>query len=209
MTSDTKQMKMTSVDVLAEETLYSGFYTVKRLTIQHQRFEGGVTPPLQRELVLRREAAGCLLYDPSADAVVLIQQFRVGALGDQDSPWLYEIVAGLVEANENIAELIIRETKEEANLDVNNLKFITKYYPSPGGSNEMLSVFVGQVDSAKAGGVYGLAEEGEDIRVVVLPRLAAMAMVENGEIRNAATIIAMQWLVLNRESLVLEWQDGD
>ena len=194
-----------NLQIVNEETKYRGFYSVKQLHLQHDLFNGGKSPVLQREMVLRRSAAAVLCFDPIRDEVVLIRQFRVGAIGDAVSPWLWEIVAGLIEPNENPADLVVREAQEEANIDVSHLINVVTYYPSPGGSNEQLTVYVGRVDASQAGGVYGLAEEGEDIEVKVFSRTEAVAGIAAGYIKNAASIIALQWLELNMQRVEQEW----
>ncbi len=116
-----------------------------------------------------------------------------------------EIVAGIVDKQESIEELVCREAVEEAGVDVKQLVPITRYYPSSGGCNERISVFVGHVDATQACGVHGLESEGEDIRVSVVSRERAYQMVENGEIENGASIIALQWLQLNYQKLKQQW----
>jgi ADP-ribose pyrophosphatase len=148
----------------------------------------------------------CVLpYDPVNERVVLIEQFRVGALDKSENPWLLELVAGLIDKDEEPQEVARREAVEEANLILTDLYPVTQYYPSPGGSNERVYLYVGRCDSDGVGGVYGLAEEGEDIRVHVWSVDDALKAVKDGRIDNAASIIALQWLALNREELRSVW----
>src|SRR5690606_40469080 len=144
-------------------------------------------------------------YDPLRDEVVLIEQFRVGALDKKASPWLLELVAGLIEEGEQPEQVARREALEEADLSLDRLWPITEYFPSPGGSDERVHLYLGRCDSSAAGGVHGLAEEGEDIRVHVLSFAEAMAAAEDGRIDNAASLIALQWLALHREELRARW----
>jgi ADP-ribose pyrophosphatase len=155
-------------------------------------------------MFVRGDAAAMLPYDPITDHVVLIEQIRVGAL-EHPNPWQIEIVAGIVDKQESIEELVCREAVEEAGVDVKQLVPITRYYPSSGGCNERISVFVGHVDATQASGVHGLESEGEDIRVSVVSRERAYQMVESGEIENGASIIALQWLQLNYQKLKQQW----
>jgi len=186
------------VQVLERETCFSGFYKLERLRLRHRQFAGDMGPTLTRELFVRHDAVCVLPYDPQRDCVVLIEQFRVGALSKSANPWLLELVAGLIDKDEQPEEVARREALEEANLPLSSLWPITQYYPSPGGSNERVHLFIGRCDSEGAGGVYGLAEEGEDIRVHVWPLEDALDAVKDGRIDNAASIIALQWLALNR-----------
>lgn len=186
------------VQVLERVTCFSGFYKLERLRLRHRQFAGDMGPELNRELFVRHDAVCVLPYDPQRDCVVLIEQFRVGALSKSVNPWLLELVAGLIDKDEQPEEVARREALEEANLPLSSLWPITQYYPSPGGSSERVHLFIGRCDSEGAGGVYGLAEEGEDIRVHVWPLEDALDAVKDGRIDNAASIIALQWLVLNR-----------
>ncbi|MBU0884441.1 MAG: NUDIX domain-containing protein [Gammaproteobacteria bacterium] len=186
------------VQVIDRAACFSGFYKLDRLRLRHRQFAGEMGPELSRELFVRRDAVCVLPYDPQRDCVVLIEQFRIGALDKSTNPWLLELVAGLIDKDEVPEEVARREALEEANLPLSALWPITQYYPSPGGSDERVHLFVGRCDSAGAGGVHGLAEEGEDIRVHVWPLEDALDAVKDGRIDNAASIIALQWLALNR-----------
>lgn len=187
------------VELLERQRVFQGFFAIDKITLRHRLYEGGWTQPFVRELFVRGRAAGVLLYDPVKDAVVLVEQFRVGVLSSANqSPWALELVAGIVDAGETAREMAAREVKEEAGLDISDAQFICEYYNSPGGSDECISLFYAEVDSARAGGIYGLPHENEDIRVVVLSRQLAMQGVQQGLINNAMAIIALQWLQIRR-----------
>lgn len=194
------------IQILAREQCFKGFYQLDRLQLRHRQFNGQMGPQISRELFVRHDAVCVLPYDPVLEQVVLIEQFRVGALDKGQTPWLLELVAGLIDKDEVPEQVAHREALEEANLALEALLPITRYFPSPGGSDEWVHLYVGRCDSAKAGGVFGLAEEGEDIRVHVLSLDTALAALESGQIGNAATIIALQWLALNRQKVRKAWQ---
>ncbi|MBA4503419.1 NUDIX domain-containing protein [Marinobacterium marinum] len=183
-----------------DEPLYNGFFRLHRLTLSHPLFEGGRVS-IQREMLDRGNAVCVLLYDPAADAVVLVEQFRAGAVGKVDSPWLLELVAGMVEPGESAEAVARRESLEEADMELGRIFPITGYFPSPGGCDEWIDLVCALVDSGTADGVHGLESEGEDIKVHVLSRAAAFALVCNGQVNNAAAIIALQWLELNHGRL--------
>lgn len=193
------------VEVLQRETCFKGFYRLDRLHLRHRQFAGGMGPQLSRELFVRHDAVCVLPYDPQRDSVVLIEQFRVGALDKSRNPWLLELVAGLIDKDEQPEQVAHREAEEEAGLHLSALWPITQYYPSPGGSDERVHLYVGRCDSEGAGGVHGLADEGEDIRVHVWPLEDALQAVKDGRIDNAASIIALQWLALNRAEVRGLW----
>ena len=193
------------IDIIERENCFRGFYRLDRIKLRHRQFAGNMGPQLTRELFVRHDAVCVLPYDPQRDEVVLIEQFRVGAMDKSANPWLLELVAGLIDKDEVPEEVARREAIEEANLQLTSLRPITQYYPSPGGSDERVHLYVGRCDSEGAGGVHGLAEEGEDIRVHVWPLEDALAAVRDGRIDNAASIIALQWLALNRAEVRGLW----
>ncbi len=173
---------------------------MNKYRLKHKLFAGGWSPFIEREIFDRGEAAAVLLHDPAANVVVLTEQFRVGAI-DQDSPWIFELVAGMIETGENPEDVAIREAQEETGAIIDDLIPICQYLVSPGGTNEKLHVFLAQLDSDPVSGIHGLTEEGEDILVHKIPTQQAFEMVKNGRINNATTIIALQWLELNLDRL--------
>ncbi len=194
------------VEMIAREPLYKGFFSLVRYRFRHRLFDGGMSSEVCREIFERGHAVALLPYDAKHDSVVLVEQLRIAALDTSTSPWLLELVAGIIEPGESTEEVARREAQEEAGIDVGRCKPITRYLASPGGTSERLSVMVGEVDSSTAKGIHGLAEENEDIRVHVVSREQAYRWVEEGVIDNAASIIALQWLQLNHVALRQEWQ---
>ncbi|WP_318504567.1 ADP-ribose diphosphatase [Photobacterium leiognathi] len=193
---------MEDVDILAKETVYQGFFKMVKYRFRHKLFAGGWSGEISREMFERGHAAALLPYDPITDEVVLIEQFRIGAMAGGCEPWQLEIVAGMIDhQGESAEDVVKREAVEEAGLTVAELEKVTRYLSSSGGCSEMLDIFVGTVDSTQAGGIHGLAEESEDIRVHVVSREQAYEWVESGKIENAASIIALQWLQLNYSRL--------
>lgn len=191
--------QLADVEVLDRQSCYQGFLRIDRLTLKHRRYGGGWSREFHRELLLRLPGVGVLLYDPVQDCVLLVEQFRTGCLDDENNgPWALELVAGILDTDESPAEVAVREAHEEAGIDiVGKLIPICRYYNSPGGSNERLSIYCARFDATQPTGVFGLAEENEDIRTVKMSRTAALAAIEGGRINNAMSIIALQWLQLN------------
>lgn len=192
-------------EILGRERLYEGFYAFDRLLLRHERFAGGWSPPLVRELLVQRHAVAVLPYDPERDLVVLIEQFRVGAIDADDGPWLVEAVAGLVEPGETAEQVARRELREEAGLDAGRLAFVGRYRSSPGGTTEQVEVFVAEVRAPDREGVYGSGHEHEDIRTRILPSTDAFAAVARGEIVAATAVVPLLWLESHRSRLRREW----
>ena len=199
----TRPFQFTASDVNVEkrETVFHGFFRMDKLWLTHPRFDGRQMPVFTRELFIRGDATCVLPYDPVRDEVVLLEQFRLGALGRTQSPWLLELVAGMNEEGESPEDVAQREGQEEAGLSFSCLEKICDYLVSPGGSTEMIHLFCGEVSTESAGGIFGMEHEHEDIRAHVVAANEAIAMISDGRINNAAAIIALQWLQLNRSRL--------
>lgn len=193
------------VRVLERQTAWSGHFAVSRLTLQHRRFAGGWSEPLVREIFERGDAVGVLPYDPVSDSLVMIEQFRPGAMRGDDSPWMLELIAGVVEAGESDADVVHREAREEAGCELSELVPVATVLPSAGACTEQVRLFCGRVSSAAIGGIHGLQEEGEDILVHSVSRPEALQMLADNRIPNGHTLIALQWLYIHGESLRERW----
>ena len=196
--------KKTSTDVHIDkiETIYEGHNALKKYSLKINYFDGTLSDNFYRECNIKPTVAGILPYDVQRDKLVLIEQFRIGALADEVSPWLFEIVAGIVDKKgEKLEDMALRELCEETGIESKNLSFISKYWVSPGASSERLSLYWSDVDSTKAKKFCGIRSEFEDIKVHILSATEAFAMLDAGLICNSLTIIALQWLRLNKNNL--------
>jgi len=193
------------VEIIARETLYSGFFSLESWRFRHRLFNGEMSGEVRREIFERGHAAVLLPFDPVRDEVVLVEQIRIPAYDTSESPWLLEMVAGMIEEGETPEDVARREAVEEAGLEVKRVKNMLSYLASPGGTSERLTILVGEVDATTAHGIHGLADEHEDIRVHVVSREQAYRWVEEGTIDNAASVIALQWLQLHYQALRNEW----
>ena len=179
-------------------TLFKKYFRLDEYSLSHELFGGGDSPVFTREIFERGSVVAVLPYDPERRKVVLIEQFRAGAVEDPDGPWLIESVAGVIEPGESTQQVALRECVEEAGCEIRQLEIISQYYVSPGGTSEHCSLYCGLVDSDGVAGIHGLADENEDIRVMVVDAEEAFAWVREGRIRSSASIIALQWLELNQ-----------
>jgi ADP-ribose pyrophosphatase len=139
------------------------------------------------------------------DQIVLVEQFRIGALGVLDDPWLLEPVAGIIDQGETPVEVARREAIEEAGLELLDLIPACTYFVSPGGTSETCEVLIGRINAPAAGGVHGLPDEGEDIRVHVLLLREALVGIDRGRMTAASTVVALQWLALHRDEVRARW----
>ena len=203
--TDITKATPSATEIIKREECFKGFYQLDRVHLRHELFAGGMSREISREVFVRHDAVCVLPYDPQRDEVVLIEQFRVGAMGKAQTPWLIELVAGLIDKVEEPEEVARREGEEEAGLTFSSLWPITRYFPSPGGSTEFVHLYLGRCSTVGVGGLHGLEEETEDIRVTVWAYEDALQAVRDGRISNAASIIALQWLALNRAEVRGLW----
>lgn len=198
-------MTRSDVEIIEKTVCYEGFFRIERYRLKHRLYNGSWSGEIVRELFERGHAAAVLPYDPVRDEVVLIEQFRVGALAAPGGPWLMEIVAGVIDGDETTEDVVRREAVEEAGCTITELIPIRDYLVSPGGTSEMISLYCGRVDATGVGGIHGLDEENEDIKVTVVSYNDALSLLDSGRINSASPIMAMQWLALNRERIRALW----
>ncbi len=193
------------VSVIGKERVYDGFFQMEKYILKHKLFSEKQSQEFTREIFERGDAVVVMAYDIKQDSLILIEQFRPGALRGDDSPWLLEFIAGMFDNNESPEEVAIREAKEEANitLTIDDLTPIMEYLSSPGGMSERIHLYLANFDSTQVnnGALYGLAEEQEDILLHLVSRTQALELLAQGKITNAATIIGLQWLAINYQSL--------
>ncbi|PHS23795.1 MAG: ADP-ribose diphosphatase [Methylophaga sp.] len=187
--------------IINETTPYQGFFSIKEVELKHTLFKGGWSRPIKRELFQRGNCVAVLLYDPIRDEVVIIEQFRIGAVQMGEQAWLLEIVAGAIEPGETAEEVAYRESVEEAGCEIQQLVKINDFFTSPGGTSELLTLFYGKVDSQNVGGIHGLDDEDEDISVTTMKFDEVYQLLLDGKILSAIPIIAIQWLYINRDKL--------
>lgn len=183
--------------IINNKQVYDGFHKINIYDFKHDLFAGGESGIITRELSHRKSCVALLPYDPGRNELVLIEQIRLGPIANNEHPWLLEIIAGMIEPGDTSESTIIRESKEEANLTISKLIPIYNYYSTPGGSSEKVTLYCGITDTSNAGGIHGLDDEHEDIKVHVLKVPEAFDMLNQGKINNASSIIALQWLKLN------------
>jgi len=195
-------------ELLNEETAYNGFFSLKKFTVKHTLYKGGWSNTITRELFHRGNCVAVLLYDPDRDEVVIIEQFRIGALQmpKPEQAWLLEIVAGAIEPGETAEDVAYRESVEEAGCEIQQLIKINDFFTSPGGTSELLSLYCGKVDTTHVGGLHGLEHEDEDISVQTMKFDDVYQLLLDGKIISAIPIIAIQWLKINRQDLREQWQ---
>jgi ADP-ribose pyrophosphatase len=202
---DKQNFSRGDVEILEEQPIYSGFFTLLKVKLRHRLFGGGWSREFTRELFVKAEAASAVVYDPVLDQIGLVDQFRIGTLDSPYGPWTLESVAGMVEEGESPAEMMLRELVEEAGLHAKELLPVTAFYPTPGSCNEYTHLFCAICDLTEAGGVFGVEGENEDILFKAYPADEVFNAMLQSRMNNAGTLIGLQWLQLNRTQLRARW----
>ncbi|MDQ1849293.1 NUDIX domain-containing protein [Gemmobacter fulvus] len=190
--------------VIARQTQpYANFFAIEEYDLHYRRFDGTMSPRINRAVFLSGDAVTVLPYDPQRDRVLLIEQFRAGPHGRGDpQPWLLEAIAGRVDPEEAPEQAARREAVEEAGLVLGDLEKVGQYYPSPGAKSEYLYSYVALCDLPDGvEGVFGEASEAEDIRGHLVDFDRFMQLVTTGEVDNAPLLITALWLQRERARL--------
>jgi len=195
----------TGIDIVEKRTVFQGYFRVDAYRLRHARFDGGWSKVMQREVFERGHAAALLPYDPRRRVFVLCEQFRVGAYAGGMEPWQLEVVAGIIEEGESPEDVVRRETEEEAGRQLTDLWPIQRYLVSPGGTSETAYLYLGRVSAEGAGGIFGMPDEDEHIRVKIVSEDELQDLMDRGKLTNAATLISAQWFFLNRERIRAKW----
>ena len=190
--------------IKSTETVFKGFFKMTRTVVEHRLFAGGWSPPLTREMFLRGDAVGVLLYDPVNHLIGLVEQFRLGAIGEEQGPWQYEVVAGMMRRDEDPEQVAARELQEETGVAVEKLVPICDYLVSVGGTDEKMYMYCGLLDLAGKGGIFGLDGEAEDIKFHVWPYDEVMQAFSQGFLNSAAMTVSLLWLQLKHSELRLK-----
>ncbi|MDG6895724.1 ADP-ribose diphosphatase [Volucribacter amazonae] len=201
------QFSQQDIEIVKQDIVYQGFFTLQKIQFRHKLFNGGTSDIVTRELLTKGQAVVVIAYDPQLDAVVMVEQVRIGAYvpNGSGSPWLLEMIAGMLEQGESPEQVARREAKEEAGIALQCLDYLFSVWDSPGGVSERIHFFVAKVDAHQAKGIHGLATEQEDIRVQVLDRTLAYQAIASGDIDNSLAVIGLQWLQLNYADLQHKW----
>lgn len=199
------QFDTKDVEISWRDVVYRGYGRVHAFHVRHRLHEDGWSREVRREVFDSGDAVVVLPYDPVRDEVVLVEQFRAPPLVSGRRPWVFECVAGRIDKDATPEEIAHAEAHEEAGLTLTALEPIGRMYASPGIFAEYVHCYCARTETAGAGGIHGMDEEHEDIRVHVVPFTDAMAALGDGSIQTATVFVTLQWLALNRERLRREW----
>ena len=182
--------------ILNKKNLYSGFFNLNKYEFVHKKHDGNWTNTVEREVFSGAEVSGLLPYDPIKNEIILLQQFRAGALSRYDKDYLYEIVAGIINKNEKAEETAKRECIEETGCKVKKITPILSYFPAPGSSESYYHLYLGEINSFDGKRIMGLEDENEDILVKSFKIDEVRQLLKEKKIMNGLTLIALQWFFL-------------
>lgn len=186
---------MKKVVIDSKRLILDDFFKVEEAKLQYELFNGEMSAPVRRLSLERGDSVAVLVFNLDTQKIVLIDQFRYPTYKNGQG-WVTEIIAGMVDEGEAPEESARRELLEEAGLTISSFEHICDFYPSPGGSSELIYLYYAEVSGKFA--VYdktgGLAGHGEDIATMEVTLEEALNKVKTGEIVDAKTIMGIFWL---------------
>ena len=186
------------VTIEIKRLVHDGFLSLETALIKFQKIDGTMSEPVVRENCWRADSAAALVYDLNEKKVILVRQFRYPVFTvEPEEAWLLELPAGSITEGEDPKDAVMRELLEEVHIDVRreDVRFVGKCFSSPGGTSERIYIYAVECDLSdydkKIGGV---AEEHEDIQILLMPFRQVYEELSNEKIMDAKTILALQWL---------------
>ena len=185
--------------ILDKKNIHDGFFKMNEVTLKYKKYNGDWSNEIKRELFGGAQVSAVLPYDPINKKIVLIQQFRPGTISRDNQNYLDEIVAGIIDSGETPEDAAKRECLEETGCEISNLASIQGYFPAPGSSESFYNLFLGEVIAPDKEIIRGLENENEDILVKSYSFDEVKTKMNNKQILNGLTLIALQWFFLNIE----------
>jgi ADP-ribose pyrophosphatase len=175
--------------------LLDDYFKVDEAIFRYERFDGTMSAPVRRLCFERGDSVAAIVFNRDQQNVILVEQFRYPAFRKDDG-WTFELVAGVIPADETAEVTLRREVREEIGYTIDRLHPIASFFLSPGASSEKIALYYAEVTNGgkiAAGG--GLVEEGEDIRIVELSLGELHRQLDRAQIRDAKTLVAIMWLL--------------
>ncbi len=183
-------------NILKEEIVYQGFFTIKKAQIQHDKFNAGNSIHCSREVLDKGDCVAVLLYEKDTKHLIFTNQFRYPTIRNGNG-WLEEITAGAIDIGESPEMAVIREVKEETGYNVQHPEHISTFYATPGTSSERTLLYYAEVSSHdKIFNGGGLPEEEEDIQLCKYPITKIEKLLASSH--DSKSIIALQWFQLHK-----------
>jgi ADP-ribose pyrophosphatase len=183
--------------LISKKTLYKGHSELYKyqMQVKSQDLSKHTARTMQREILHTYDAVVVLIYAADNDSFILCKEFRPGVFFNKahDDPYIYECVAGMIDKNKTPEETAYQEIQEEAGLKAEHLQLITTVYSSPGHMTEKTYIYFTELKGTPKTGMFGLAEEGEEISTHLIKRDVAYQMMDEMKIKDAMTLLALYW----------------
>jgi len=184
-------MNEEKVNIIEENIVFEEFLKIKKGKLRHTMPDGGMSPELERLYMERNDAVAAVVYLEDEDAYLFTRQFRYPTY-EKGGGWMTELVAGIVEDGEQAEDSMKREILEELGYKISNIKFMTTFFLSPGGSSERIHLYLCHSSAAEKKNEGGGAEdENEGIEVLKFSRSEVEERLKNNSFEDAKTIIGM------------------
>ena len=184
-----------NIKIVKENNLHKGFLKLDNYEIQAPSFNPQIPHiNLTREVLTSRDSVLVLIYVPTVDSFMLVQQFRTGVFINEhhnDDPFILECVAGMIDKNATPEQIACMEVYEETGIEVQSLQKIAATYRSPGLSTEKTYIFYTEIDHVPRCGLYGV--EDEEIMTHLLRRKEVYTLMDEMKIQDTVTLLALNW----------------
>jgi nudix-type nucleoside diphosphatase (YffH/AdpP family) len=186
---------MRKVSIEQKRYIFDDFFKVEEAYLRFEQFNGEMSGSVRRLSMERGNSVAVLVLNKNNNKLIMVSQFRYPTYQNGHG-WTIEIIAGMVDPGETPEQTIRRELEEETGLDIEIFEPVATFYPSPGGSSELIYLCYAEVsgEQAKYKETGGLLSHGEDVKAIELSLEDALAKIRSGEIVDAKTIISMYWL---------------
>lgn len=195
---------MKPTKVLNEKKLYSSPYnSLSEYDIQHASFHDGqdYATPINREVLTCADGVNVLVYIIPLDSFVFVEEFRTGLFfNGEENPFAIGCVAGMMDKNKSAEDTAREEIIEETGIDASGIDLtpIASVYPSPGRMTEKTHIFLAELNIEPELGIFGLADEGEEIKTHLIKREDAFQMLDENKFASVMTTLALTWFKANR-----------
>lgn len=186
-------LKKDDLQIKSKKLLYSSYLKLFNYNIKIKLFKDKTDKFIKRNLIVSKNSISIILFDPFKEKILFIEQFRIGSI--KKNPWTLEIISGTINKNKsNKISSVIKEIKEESNIECLDIIYLLNYMNSPGISNEMTFLYLGIFNSEKNKNIFGISSEGEEIKTHLYDINSAFYFINCGIINHPSTIIAILWL---------------
>lgn len=181
------------VEIDRKSTIFDDFFRIEEARLRYERFDGTLSDPVRRLSFERGDSVSVVMFNPATERLILVNQFKYPTF-EKGPGWVTETMAGVIDEGEDPETAARREILEETGYEVRDLRHISTFYVSPGGSSERIVLYYAEIaEDDKVGPGGGLAAENEDIATVELTLDEALEQIRTGGIVDAKTIVGIYW----------------